>query len=134
MDLRRHRTGPGRAGIGNRLCALALTACAVGLFFGAAGCGGGGGAAPASATGIEGTVRDAAASRGVIGAFVTVGAASTETDVDGRFRLLGLPVGAQAITVQATGYAEYNDTVTVTAGITTIPDILLVDSPPPPPQ
>lgn len=96
------------------------------------GCGGGGGSASATG-GIEGTVRDMVSQRAVAHAVVSAAGLTTETDAQGHFQLVGLPAGPQTLTVQAAGYATYNDTVNITTGITTLPDILLVESPPPPP-
>jgi len=113
--------------------ALALLACALLLAF-AAGCGGGGGATPGSVYGVQGNVLDMASGTGVSGAVVTVGTAATKTDAQGGFELVGLTPGTQTISAEAPGYADCTESVSVAAGITTIPDLLLLESPPLPPQ
>jgi hypothetical protein len=74
-----------------------------------------------------------ASDRAVQGATVTIAASGATTDAQGRFRLAGVPIGARTMTVEAAGYSVHTEILSVAAGVTTLPDILLADSPPPPP-
>jgi hypothetical protein len=110
------------------LAAIACAAAALAL----PGCGGGGGVAPATAV-VQGYVREMASDRAVQGAAVTIAAIGTTTDAQGRFRLAGVPTGTRAMIIAAAGYSVHTEVLSIAAGVTTLPDILLADSPPPPP-
>jgi len=110
------------------LAAIACAAAALAL----PGCGGGGGVTPATAV-VQGYVREMTSDRAVQGATVAIAAIGTTTDAQGRFQLAGVPTGARTITVEAAGYSVHTEILNIAAGVTTLPDILLADSPPPPP-
>jgi hypothetical protein len=136
MKSKRHgERGPRKRPCVSRPRVLAIAICAAALPL-LAGCGSGGAAAPAlpaSTAGVQGYVREMVTGRAVAGALVTVSQVSATTDADGRFGLVGVPIGPQAITVEAIGYSLYSDTIEVSAGVITVPDIILADDPPPPP-
>jgi hypothetical protein len=133
MKSKRHgEGGPRKRPCVSRSCVLAIALCAAALPL-LAGCGSGGAVAPASTAGVQGYVREMVTGRAVAGAVVTVGEVGATTDADGRFGLVGVPIGPQAITVEATGYSLYSDIIEVSAGVITVPDIILADAPPPPP-
>lgn len=79
---------------------------------------------------IEGRVREAWGRRvGIEGAHVTLDASTVVavTDLKGRFRFRGVPVGSHVLGVVASGYASARaDTVPVVRDITTRQDFLLV--------
>lgn len=77
---------------------------------------------PAQGTGeIAGRVTDAATSRPVAGAQIVAEPAGGRavTDVDGTFRLRGIPAGRQTVSARALGYARLAVPVEVRAGAST---------------
>ena len=67
---------------------------------------------------VTGRVTDAASSRPLVGATVSVAGTSVGriTDGDGRYTLLNVPAGARQIEVQILGYTTQSRSVTVAAG------------------
>ena len=81
---------------------------------------------------VRGTVLDAGAKAPVIGATVVmVGmepALGASTDVDGRFRLTGVPVGRVKLRISSVGFEELTlNEVTVTAGKEVVLDLALTE-------
>jgi hypothetical protein len=76
-----------------------------------AGCGGGGRFGNCS-----GYVQDATSQQGVGGASISIGGKSGTTQGDGSYRITGIPVGAQAVTISATDYATHSGQVQVAEG------------------
>ena len=82
---------------------------------------------------VRGTVLDAAAHAPIIGATVVVVGSSpllgATTDVEGRFRMGGVPVGRVRLRVGSLGYEELQlNEVTVTAGKEVVLDLTLTES------
>ena len=81
---------------------------------------------------VRGTVLDAGAKAPVIGATVVVVGAEPAlgagTDVDGRFRLTGVPVGRIKLRISSVGFEELTlNEVTVTAGKEVVLDLALTE-------
>lgn len=62
---------------------------------------------------VEGLVVDASTGLPVSGAVVSTESQGTMTDEGGKFRLQGVPEGAQTITVKIAGFEDASDDVTV---------------------
>ena len=89
------------------------------LLLSACGGGGGGGGGPVDTPQfgtVTGTVREAGGQLVVANATVAIGAASTTTAANGRFTLPNVPLGSGNISVTATGFDAYSQTVTVQSG------------------
>jgi len=110
-----------------------------------AGCGGGDGGGQAIQTGsVSGTINYAASGDALGGIQVSIGNITVTTDANGNFRLDGVPIGQQALQIQADPQrdlivpAGVPLTVDVNAGQTTqLGPILMVDevdTPPAPPS
>jgi hypothetical protein len=93
------------------LARLAKYAWAISLFA----CGGDS-TGPTGGAALAGTVRQAATSAAVAGAEVRVLQRLVTTDAQGRFEVLGLPVGDLVVTVSADGFDADERTVSVRAG------------------
>ncbi|GAA4346837.1 carboxypeptidase-like regulatory domain-containing protein [Hymenobacter saemangeumensis] len=81
---------------------------------------------------VRGTVLDAAAKAPVIGATVVVvgvePALGATSDVDGRFRLAGVPVGRVKLRISSIGYEDlFLNEVTVTAGKEVVLELALTE-------
>ena len=65
---------------------------------------------------VTGTVASTAADNPVAGAEVDIGGATTTTGVDGRFELTDLTAGAATLLCTATGFEDFETSITVTDG------------------
>ncbi len=65
---------------------------------------------------VTGTVTSAATDNPVAGAEVSIGGATTTTGVDGRFELTDLTPGAATLLCTATGFEDFETSITVTDG------------------
>jgi len=70
---------------------------------------------------IQGCVRDSLTEDPITGANVTVDTiASTTTDEGGKYSITNIPAGTHNVTASAEGYRSSSETITITAGETTI--------------
>ena len=104
--------------------------------FGAAvllsGCSGEDPVAPGQTGNITGTISEATTPARIVGATVSIGGKSTQTDADGHYDLTGVPAGAQLLTAGKDGYVGHSGEVTVIAAETRVIDLRLVPTPGPP--
>ncbi len=106
-----------------RIALALLTIAAVVAAACLAGCGGGSGGPSA---GVTGTVLDDQTLSPVSGATVRVGGATTQTKTDGSFALTGAPVGSpETLVVAASGYPQFQQTISVSTGGTGLGNIYL---------
>lgn len=82
-----------------------------------AGCGGGGGGGETPRLGnTSGYVQDISTQQGVAGASISIGGKSASSGSDGAYRITGIPVGPQPVTISAAGYQSYSGTAQISEG------------------
>lgn len=83
---------------------------------------------------LSGTVTDAVTGAVIRGANVNFVLASMKTDAMGKYKLLGYQNSGGTLTVDAVGYARYQEFLRLGSGISAIRDVALAALPPQPPQ
>ena len=81
---------------------------------------------PATLGTIGGRVMDKVTGSGISGARITYEGGATTTNASGQYRLGDLLPGRYTLTVSAINYISTTSTVTVTSGITTTADVVLL--------
>ncbi len=81
---------------------------------------------------VRGLVVDLATQLPIVGASVNLAGNATSTDATGAFSVADLPVGAATLTITATGYDDFTQTLTVLPAMGTVRVEMTLASPNPP--